>query len=142
MREIKFRGKRRDNGQWIEGLPGYGSSGSIGMISGWFGDDGYETYANIEVIEETIGQFTGEKDKNGKEIFEGDKVKRVEINYAWDEIDNPKVEKFFEETSFVVYHGHGFWIKDESFGWEGEGLWSWGDLEVVGNIHDTLEPIK
>ena len=64
MREIKFRGKRTDNGDWI-----------YGYLMVW--KDGY-TNINIEeegfqVNPETVGQFTGLKDKNGKEIYgEGD----------------------------------------------------------------------
>lgn len=66
MREIKFRGKRLDNGEWIEG-------DLLRMLDHWFifpnpAPEGIDKYA---VDPATVGEFTGLKDKNGKEIYEG-----------------------------------------------------------------------
>ena len=66
MREIKFRGKRLDNGEWIEG-------DLLRMNGHWFifldpAPEGIDKYA---VDPATVGEFTGLKDKNGKEIYEG-----------------------------------------------------------------------
>ena len=77
MREILFRGKRIDNGEWVEGfLVKHPSAACIGDYSPWYisvppkdPDDNGGLY-NISV--ESIGQFTGLTDKNDKKIFEDD----------------------------------------------------------------------
>lgn len=77
MREILFRGKRTDNGEWAEGyITCKPSAVHYEGYSPWFIEkpprDPDDQGTLSRVIPETIGEYTGLKDKNGKRIFEGD----------------------------------------------------------------------
>lgn len=72
MRDIIFRGMSRKDNKWIYGLPKYGSGGSIDFICGWMGEESHSLYDEIEVFPDTIGQFTGIKDVDMFDVFEGD----------------------------------------------------------------------
>ena len=66
-REIKFRGRRKNGGSWI-----YGDLCRQELTTCIFPQDAYDSYNNYIVDESTVGQYTGLKDKNGVEIYEGD----------------------------------------------------------------------
>lgn len=125
-REIKFRGKRIDNGEWV-----YGYLADEDYIN----DINSIDLSSIEVDRDTIGQFTGLFDKNGKEIYEGDIlgangkiigwVKGGVRGYCYDVvyINHPTGEKKWSLYGTVV----------EDFN---------NKIEVVSNMHDNPELIN
>lgn len=115
MREILFRGKRTDNGKWIEGSYVKMPTEEICIMT-----DKIETKFVFGILPETVGQFTGLIDRNGTKIFEGDVVHLIggEFYQGYHEIDENIVVK---DITDCVYFG------------EVELL------EVIGNIHDNPE---
>lgn len=88
MRRKIFRGKRLDNGEWEYGdlLQYDDGSVCIGVHSKNYTDDGFNSgqYRRIALVDEnTVGQYTGMKDKNGEKVFEGDIL-------AFVGVENPK----------------------------------------------------
>lgn len=105
-------------------------------ITQWHVSDRDKKYHLIDGYSlEYLMQFTGLLDKNGIEIYEGDVVRHKSENPNWMPLDdNSPLE--IDVESVVEYKGHSFWLSKEYFGWEGEGLADWSNLEVLGNIYE------
>lgn len=146
MREILFRGKCADTGKWYQGQYIHLHKTAYCFKEDYDKDKNNDIYQivfekmtdwglpnqhlRVDVIPETVGQYTGLTDKNGKKIFEGDILKSV---ICW--CDTPK-------NGVVTF-------KDGAFGF----IWHRGktemfhaftsvcniEYEVIGNIHDNPE---
>lgn len=142
MREILFRGKRKDSGEWVCGffvnLPLVHYNRTEPLITSG------ETGTSYEIDPETVGQFTGLTDKNGKKIFEGDVVKFTDspFGYSYTGV------VCFNEGSFCIKYE--YW-KKEKFHRIGQTD-KWQDMgasgivtyqyEIWGNIHDNPELLE
>ena len=171
MREILFRGKRVDTGKWVYGNLNYGTI-EIESIK----DSYYISDFNVSpwdkkfypVIPETVGQYTGMKDKNGKRIFEDDivryyhhkkslvpvtDIKPEENHYGKDEESGLPLA--YRTTKIIRYKGHveldPIWgmtinLKNRCQWWrhvnyEDDSINS-DRLEIIGNIHDNPELLE
>ena len=127
MREILFHGKRADNGEWVEGFYLYTNENTQPVIIDM------ECCSNV-ITPETVGQFTGLTDRNGKKIFEGDICKFKRFN----DVHIGKVVFNVTTASFIMWY-------QPIVGAYGEKatqkmlLSVCDNIEVVGNIHDNPE---
>lgn len=138
MREILFRGKRKDNGEWVEGSLIIAKNFCcilqdeekvhpldypyLGNESGCI--DGYAT----PVVPETVGQYTGLTDKNGKKIFEGDIVYYYMSPY---------------HVRFIVEFFDGAFVIKSKGNHIRSPLYHFCPLvEVIGNIYDNPELLE
>ena len=117
----KFRGKRVDNGEWVYGF--YVKFAGSCLI--YEQDDENRDYlGNFIVDPETVGEFTGLQDSNGKEIYEGD-ICKVRLNS-----EKP-------DAIGVIVFTRGCYYWNEYFLYE-----VIHELEVINNIHDNPELLE
>ena len=143
MREILFRGKREDNGEWVCGMPCATEQSGIYAIQAMQG-------AIFDIIPETIGQYTGLTDKNGKKIFEGDIIK---------DRDNAlhiiKIGEYFPDHFFRIccnslepvklcnlYGVYAERITNDEHKGDHFVIPPKNAVEGIGNIHDNPELLK
>ena len=136
MREILFRGKRLDNGEWVEGWYEMYPFGrwpvKTSIIPSEEAKDGH--YEHMQVDPSTIGQYTGLKDKNGKRIFEGDILR-----WTGEDGETGKVIVIFAGGSFLLKCVEVLDAPADPFDEFNRGGQT---LEVIGNIHDNPELLE
>lgn len=130
-RTIKFRGKSADNRKWITGYY-YHECGNTYIVEDR--QSLSETSRNVPyvVIPETVGQFTGLFDKNGKEIYEGDILHTVTFGFEPEEY-----------TAIILYDNCRFQLSNgrNLFYFGQSDLTKMDDTIVIGNIYDNPELI-
>ena len=129
-REILFRGKRDDTGEWIEGYFGQSVDTFIiqdyGLVAGHF--------KVFKVVPETVGQFTGLTDIHGVKIFEGDIIKQYEKTQFGDPVSDFGLVKW-DNKECMLFRTSTRIGKDRL-------VTSRDIYEVVGNIYDNPDLLE
>jgi len=151
MRKIRFRGKvirtinghLRKKGEWAYGYLLIDEEDDKYYIAddiAWF--DGIPVGSFVigelhEVDGKTVGQYIGYKDKNQREIYEGDIVR--DFGFSGKEEERIGIVVWDDDLSFI-----GFVIESIKGQWADEMgyWWEWEELEVIGNIHDNPELLQ
>ncbi len=143
MRDILFRGKSNETNQWCYGGFHIWKKRQICVL----GDDKLKddeisyvitvnsfadwnmprTMQAVEVIADTVGQYTGLTDRNGRKIFEGDIVNILTEN---------------EEFGIITYDDGGFFVDASTFSVDFMNNINGSDIEVIDNIHDNPKALK
>lgn len=131
MREILFKAKRKDNGEWVDGYYRADTDLDIHFICGWnyyLSENGLEREPfEYEIDPDTLCQYTGLTDKNDKRIWENDIIRTFE-NDSKDTLIN--IVKFIDGC-FKVFKKHYLPMNLDCY--------EKSDLESIGNIFDNLD---
>lgn len=137
MREILFKGKRLDNGEWVEGDLIRYKSGEMAIINMPFSKYGYEAteIANRTIVDpETVCQYTGLKDKNDTKIWEGDIIKIPDDYNEFGHNAGEIYEIYFCYGGFRLKpkysKARGYWLEDDR------------TVEVIGTTFDNPELLE
>ena len=129
MREIKFRGMDLQ-GRWFYGLPCHIQTDKHSAKEGWYISNSVGISTAYDVRPETVTQYTGLLDKNGKEIYEGDIINGLDTDSKFGgRYENMKVDFYNGEFGIGDNMGH-------------LGLKHLSDIEVIGNIYENPELLK
>lgn len=128
MREIKFRGKRKDNNEWVYGSLCVEKNGLSIMQY----DNPDETDSWWDIIPETMGEFSGLRDRNNKEIYEGDTYQKFGVRYIIT----------FKEGAFCAIRNHKN-CTAMPLNWDGEEPDNFSStIEITGNIYEPEFTLK
>ena len=142
-REIEFRGKRIDNGEWVYGDLEYSRIADAAFIHTYGPTKAYA--GQFRVDPSTVGQYTSLSDKNGNKIFEGDVVECVSWNEYFSDPTTGKVMEPFRRRMEVVFMAGGFKLVEHLPQPCKDNIWNMiveGDLIVIDNIHDNPELLE
>lgn len=136
MREYLFHGKRVDNGEWVEGYLGYNKTRKQYYIM-----DDVDSFP-IQVHKESVGEWTGINDNNGRKIFEGDIV-RCQERFDRPYSDKRKSKRHIGVVKYQVrgsnFYYEAEWIVEvKDYGKFVHGAWGdFYDCEVIGTVFEN-----
>ena len=149
MRDILFKAKRIDNGEWVEGYYVYHIKRTICAFNDKVKaedeqhvimQDGFSDWnmprdtVHYDINPDTLCQYTGLTDKNGNKIWENDIVNKIDTNGLGYHRER-KCKVSFDELGYwllTTEYGDGYWL----------GEFDSEQLEVIGNIFDNLELLE
>lgn len=123
-REIKFRGQRLDNGEWVEGGYWFDESNQMHKIISNVPREDHFIWTAYCIIPKTLWQYTNLKDKNWKEIYEGDIVRSY--------------HQYWEIISLCWAFGYLYENEFRSL-WKIGDVWDLHKIEIIWNIHENPE---